>query len=896
MNKRFPQNERDAFCLDQFQKFWPYEPVKKKNPFPPSTVLGAILGLLLVILFSLFWTASDLNLSFDNFKATTFFDVTGDHSNYDAIAYVEEAGIVRGYSDGSFKPDATINRAEFSKIIVEAAPGYEPPRTECFPDVQTEWFAPYVCEAKNRGIVNGYPDGFFRPEREVTFVEAAKMISAAFGYNAPLDPIWYRPYVQELESRSAIPTSLNEFAEPLTRGEMAEMVYRIRSNIRTKSGLTYDALEQLTTLAQNPMDPFKRYQERMKIIALLPPSTASSSFIPPEFFPTSEIGPPPIPPGVSAIPLTYDAIAALPPPSPEPEIAYNSPLNPPPLPPELDAPVSTVNSPTIQDLYPPKSIPYLYAPQNDSESPSYILIFSDETTYTALAAEIERLAEDIRLDLGVMVAVFHDNYTHAYDVQAVLKRYAADASKKLLGSLLIGDVPPFYQEEEGQLYRPTDFFYQDLDAPCTFNERGYLTMVNSSKEPCSFNNADYRADYFTGRITPPVKGSEGVALIKKYLDNNHAYRTGALTYDERVLVYPAAVLEGLQSGAVEASIAKLDSFGETLDGLKEYTKDQLDYVNTQDFAQGKSEYLGHLKNHTYEAAAIEIHGSVSTQWVGGSVDVTPPDIQAAAPSAFYIDITACSNGNFLSSGDWGYTGYMAGWFLFSGKTMVVQATIEPFWAGGIISNGRLGTVVPLTLTALDSGAPAYDVMRINRSLQLIKQTFGDPTLRLKPPPPASARGAHASVVRSVDLGIAKGGERKDVVVMMRNDGDQPLTLRHYITAGLSINGLWVLYGIDDENFDALSNPSTFGLDTFYGFIVREEYRYPQGGMDLVTPYLFNPMTIEPGEERALVFSFTPGIVRGSGKARTGAYKDIFQFVTNDPTQPFVEIEVKGEGV
>jgi hypothetical protein len=49
-----------------------------------------------------------------------FSDVSSGHVNYDAIKYVQDNGIVSGYQDGTFKPDKTINRAEFTKIIVAA--------------------------------------------------------------------------------------------------------------------------------------------------------------------------------------------------------------------------------------------------------------------------------------------------------------------------------------------------------------------------------------------------------------------------------------------------------------------------------------------------------------------------------------------------------------------------------------------------------------------------------------------------------------------------------------------------------------------------------------------------------------------------------------------------------
>ena len=67
----------------------------------------------------------------------------------------------------------------------------------CFKDVQDEWFAPYVCRAKDLGIVDGYDDGYFRPEREINMAEAMKVTFQA--YEIEIDEPaegqnWYEPY------------------------------------------------------------------------------------------------------------------------------------------------------------------------------------------------------------------------------------------------------------------------------------------------------------------------------------------------------------------------------------------------------------------------------------------------------------------------------------------------------------------------------------------------------------------------------------------------------------------------------------------------------------------------------------------------------------------------------
>lgn len=160
---------------------------------------------------------------------SSFFDVFGTEFA-SAIGTLENKGIVSGYPDGTFKPDFEINRAEFTKIVVNAF-GITPSGMYCFLDVKDEWFAPYVCAARSMGIINGYPDGTFGPEKNINMVEALKIImETAWGVKFQADPgqDWYYPYVMY-----AVKTPLdfilyrNDYGDNVTRGEMAEMIFRL---------------------------------------------------------------------------------------------------------------------------------------------------------------------------------------------------------------------------------------------------------------------------------------------------------------------------------------------------------------------------------------------------------------------------------------------------------------------------------------------------------------------------------------------------------------------------------------------------------------------------------------------------------------------------------------------
>jgi hypothetical protein len=168
-----------------------------------------------------------------------FEDVRGCMSSYPAITYLADQDIVQGYADGTFGPERSINRAEFTKILMGVKSTAEE-RATClqssslFPDVaKSAWYAPYVCVSKERGIVSGYEDGKFRPEQQINYAEAAKIAANAYSLSIPpansYDPRWYGPYAQALSEKNAVPPTVESYDNPLTRGEMSELIYRLET-------------------------------------------------------------------------------------------------------------------------------------------------------------------------------------------------------------------------------------------------------------------------------------------------------------------------------------------------------------------------------------------------------------------------------------------------------------------------------------------------------------------------------------------------------------------------------------------------------------------------------------------------------------------------------------------
>jgi len=159
-------------------------------------------------------------------------DVASDYSYKIAVDYITQKGIVKGYADGTFKPNAKINRAEFTKIIVGAKLGGEPTESavDCFLDVpKDQWFASFVCYAKEKGYIGGYPDGKFQPADNINLVEASKILVNVLNIptQEPQGHEWYSEYIEAMADLKYIPPSFSYLSQPVTRGEMAEMIWRI---------------------------------------------------------------------------------------------------------------------------------------------------------------------------------------------------------------------------------------------------------------------------------------------------------------------------------------------------------------------------------------------------------------------------------------------------------------------------------------------------------------------------------------------------------------------------------------------------------------------------------------------------------------------------------------------
>ncbi len=208
----------------------------------------------------------------------SFSDVSPNNTDYNAIMYLAEQGMVKGYADGTFKPGAPVDRAAAVKMMLgglvteeEAeAVAASAPHYDDMP--QDAWYRGWVARGVARGFIDG-PDkkSSFNGSKQVILAEALKMLEIAQGMdpnayseirmplaNDVTDPaIWFYPYVRAGLAASIIMVREDGVIRPdmtLTRGDVATLVYRAlmyKQNRRTQALLTVAETELSGNVLQN---------------------------------------------------------------------------------------------------------------------------------------------------------------------------------------------------------------------------------------------------------------------------------------------------------------------------------------------------------------------------------------------------------------------------------------------------------------------------------------------------------------------------------------------------------------------------------------------------------------------------------------------------------------------
>ena len=142
------------------------------------------------------------------FSATAFAANFSDMDNAtdvvkDAVNKAVALEIINGYEDGTFKPDATITRAEFAKMACIAA-GLKSSgealsgTTPSFKDVKAnEWYTGWINLASSKGFVRGYEDGTYKPNQTISNQEIVTVLMRMLGYNDNLTGPWPIDYINQ---------------------------------------------------------------------------------------------------------------------------------------------------------------------------------------------------------------------------------------------------------------------------------------------------------------------------------------------------------------------------------------------------------------------------------------------------------------------------------------------------------------------------------------------------------------------------------------------------------------------------------------------------------------------------------------------------------------------------
>ncbi len=192
-------------------------------------------------------------------------DISG-HWAEDTIEKWIKKGAVKGYDDGSFKPEKTITRAEFMTIVNRAF-GYSDKADVSFSDVSEDsWYIDEIAKAKAVGYISGYQDGTMKPDNEITREEAAAIISRIMALEPEADsdtlnrftdselfPAWSKGYIAaavENNYLNGYPDNTYKPAKPITRSESIVVMDRVAGDTYNLAG-TYGPDEGMQTIEGN---------------------------------------------------------------------------------------------------------------------------------------------------------------------------------------------------------------------------------------------------------------------------------------------------------------------------------------------------------------------------------------------------------------------------------------------------------------------------------------------------------------------------------------------------------------------------------------------------------------------------------------------------------------------
>ncbi len=194
-----------------------------------------------------------------------FSDVT-DRNTIMAVETLRLMGVLDGYSDSTFRPGAALNRAQFCKMAVYAMNGEEElglyNTVTIFPDAKpSHWASAYINMASRKGVIAGFPDGKFHPERSVTVGQAVTILLRMLGYeDKDIGGVWPASYMAvgaTVGLTDGVGTNGNA---ALTRGQAAQLFLNLlRADMKEKgsylSSLNATVLENQVLVTSSATGP-----------------------------------------------------------------------------------------------------------------------------------------------------------------------------------------------------------------------------------------------------------------------------------------------------------------------------------------------------------------------------------------------------------------------------------------------------------------------------------------------------------------------------------------------------------------------------------------------------------------------------------------------------------------
>ncbi|SHF63022.1 S-layer homology domain-containing protein [Caldanaerobius fijiensis DSM 17918] len=143
---------------------------------------------------------------------------------------LSKLGIISGFSDGTFRPNDAVTRAQFAKMITTALKisSTNLSKGQLFQDVPPhEWYYSYVTEAALNGLIYGYSDGTFKPNKSISYEEGLAIIIRALGYSdSDLSGMWPANYIGKASELGLTAGILLNPGDKLDRKSAAQLIDR----------------------------------------------------------------------------------------------------------------------------------------------------------------------------------------------------------------------------------------------------------------------------------------------------------------------------------------------------------------------------------------------------------------------------------------------------------------------------------------------------------------------------------------------------------------------------------------------------------------------------------------------------------------------------------------------